>query len=791
MTTPTISNVSGTVGTGNTLTISGANLYDPDTTDWDLTKAESEFNGASFGAMNWSADGSPTLETSGGLIGSKMHHWNPSGARVFPAQHVGRVWKTDASIDGPIYMRGCFKFDTSTDGDGSWPDTYHKLIAHYSYSTGDTNWVNLDATDAGGSKPTRLIVLDDSSNYPSSAVTIIENQWHIVEVKFPWGADLNLKVWWDNVLVFDDDVNDSSDDNASSIEIHENQGDTGAGYDAHYYTDGLVISASRVYSPAVVEIGNSSDYATATKVYQPLESIESDSTEIQVNCDVDGITPTHLWVTNGQNQRSIAYDLSGGANVAPSAGSILFTGYAPDLPGQPLTVSPTPVAISFTGHEPVVSVSASGGQVVFFTEGFEDDSWSSRGWYDGDDPSVDSVVYSPNGGSAALKLSWGEGETSPDSPRRKKFDASESVYMKFDMKLGTSGTTWQGSGETYHPHFIHLLTDSEEDDYAGLADNYLTFYFEPHVFVPWILLQDGERIDQNNLGVDLLGGSAGHAIAGGNGNQTQAGVDETDYYDFGGGDYTNAHVWKSAASDFSNDTWHTVEVYVVMNSVDSTPNADGIIRCWVDGNLVIDKTNVYLRTAQYSDQKFNQFVLAPYIGDGSPIAQDAWIDNLVVANMPEPGGIDMIAMRARNDDGSQATATWIQAQDVTAVTASDKNVRIRASIDNSSGSTTNYKYRLEYKLLSDSTWTPVGTGAVQIAASENISNGGETSTPQLTTPPNRTTNDFVAGKVWDDENGETSVTLNDNKYTELEWCVTFDSGETNPNENYQFRVTRS
>ena len=29
--------------------------------------------------------------------------------------------------------------------------------------------------------------------------------------------------------------------------------------------------------------------------------------------------------------------------------------------------------------------------------------------------------------------------------------------------------------------------------------------------------------------------------------------------------------------------------------------------------------------------QFNQFVIAPYIGDGSPVTQSLWIDNLRVA----------------------------------------------------------------------------------------------------------------------------------------------------------------
>jgi hypothetical protein len=34
--------------------------------------------------------------------------------------------------------------------------------------------------------------------------------------------------------------------------------------------------------------------------------------------------------------------------------------------------------------------------------------------------------------------------------------------------------------------------------------------------------------------------------------------------------------------------------------------------------------------------QFDQLVIAPYIGDGSPISQGLWIDDLTVATGPPP-----------------------------------------------------------------------------------------------------------------------------------------------------------
>ena len=59
------------------------------------------------------------------------------------------------------------------------------------------------------------------------------------------------------------------------------------------------------------------------------------------------------------------------------------------------------------------------------------------------------------------------------------------------------------------------------------------------------------------------------------------------------------------------------------------PNADGIVRGWFDGKLVIDRTDVVLRSTDFPNMKFNQFLLTPYFGPGLlPHEQTLWIDEL-------------------------------------------------------------------------------------------------------------------------------------------------------------------
>lgn len=270
-------------------------------------------------------------------------------------------------------------------------------------------------------------------------------------------------------------------------------------------------------------------------------------------------------------------------------------------------------------------------QTIFFTENFDDVNFASRGWYDVTGGTVDSGNHVV-GSAASFNCHWAQGGTNcaGGTPGRRKFTASPTVYVSFWMKLGSPTVTWQGSGQSFHPHMIYLLTDAD-GDFVGPAWCNLEFLIEPSLFTPRLAASDGKRINTGQLGVNLLGTATPHAIAGGNGSQNPS----SGHYSIGAGTYANGTFWDSVSANFVNDTWHHVEVYVAMNSIQGgIPQADGIIKFWVDGTLVIDHSNVYLRTAQFAAQKFNQLLLSPYIGSGSPVAQDLWIDNLVVADRP-------------------------------------------------------------------------------------------------------------------------------------------------------------
>jgi hypothetical protein len=200
-----------------------------------------------------------------------------------------------------------------------------------------------------------------------------------------------------------------------------------------------------------------------------------------------------------------------------------------------------------------------------------------------------------------------------------------------------------GSGQNFHPHEFHLITDAETDDYIGPSTTHLTTYIEENYLNggrPQLGMTDVSNIDANNINVDLTNVTEQRASAGCNGS--------ADGY-FGdcyqaGSEWRNEKIWRAAQPSFmpnpgpgyKND-WNMVEVYFQLNSiVNGKGQTDGIAQYWFNGQPIIDNHNVVFRTGAHPTMKFDMFVIAPYIGAGSPVVQTMWVDDVVLATGPVP-----------------------------------------------------------------------------------------------------------------------------------------------------------
>jgi hypothetical protein len=239
--------------------------------------------------------------------------------------------------------------------------------------------------------------------------------------------------------------------------------------------------------------------------------------------------------------------------------------------------------------------------VVLFRESFDDPQLHSRGWYDGGKFTISDTR--PYAGPGCIEYAWSTGGTTPASSSgvRRLFDPTDTVYLRFYIKLSEG---WGWSGRSYHPHLMHFMTN-QNHKFHGPAASRLTVYIEPCNGKLRLAAQDIQNKDQPH------GLTQGPLRGGYNGR----------FYD-------------SQEVLFQDDRWHCVEAQFHLNSLDlkaDKANADGVVRGWFDGQLVIDRSDVVLRSPDFPQMKFNQFLLTPYFGSGLlPHAQTLWIDELAV-----------------------------------------------------------------------------------------------------------------------------------------------------------------
>ena len=269
---------------------------------------------------------------------------------------------------------------------------------------------------------------------------------------------------------------------------------------------------------------------------------------------------------------------------------------------------------------------------ILFEEKFEDSNFASRDWYDAPNGVLSATEHIP-GSSSSFECRFLKGATgcAGGSPRRHLFTDSDSIYLSYYIKHSSN---WAGSGKPYHPHIFHFLTN-EDNAYIGPAYTHLTTYVEEAQGYPQLDIQDGQNIDETRVGQDLVGVSESRSVAGCNGVPANIGYDLIDCYLVDVNTHWNGVDWKGPIPYFFNATktnWHFIESYFKLNTISNgIGQPDGIVQYWYDGQLIIDHRNVILRTGAHPNMKFNQFFFGPYIGDGSPIDQTFWIDNLSVA----------------------------------------------------------------------------------------------------------------------------------------------------------------
>lgn len=278
-----------------------------------------------------------------------------------------------------------------------------------------------------------------------------------------------------------------------------------------------------------------------------------------------------------------------------------------------------------------------GGGRLLFEESFEDANLSSRGWYDNTSVLLSTAEHVAGSASSA-QYRFPAAATTPThgSGQRHKFEATASVYVSYYLKYSAN---WVGSGRSYHPHELYILTNLD-GDYAGPANTYMTAYLEHNYQnggLPRLAIQDNKSINtsQGSLPNNLVGVTENRSTGGCNG-IVETNV-QTECY-FNGSYWYNLKQVKGPVvfapgpgPGYKND-WHFVEAFFRLNTVaGGVAQHDGVMQYWANGVLLIDRHDIQYRTANRPEMRFNQLLIGPYIGDGSPVDQSMFIDDLRVA----------------------------------------------------------------------------------------------------------------------------------------------------------------
>lgn len=285
---------------------------------------------------------------------------------------------------------------------------------------------------------------------------------------------------------------------------------------------------------------------------------------------------------------------------------------------------------------------------LLFSESFEDDNWD--GWEDGTDSTgteAGGVVGN------ALKWTWASSATRPTGFSAIRKDFSQSVDEFVVEYLVKYDTGWRGSGAAYHPHLIHIHTTADSQ-YQSPADAHGSIYLEsiadtgsPYTNYPQVAFQDSQRVNYS-LGtppLDLTASTEDRSTGQCNTPYTVHGADVGTCYG-SGTDWWSSFQFLPQDVAIPGGEWVRVTAYIKKNTVsDSVANSDGIVKLWVNDTLTIDSSTVQFFAAENIGTKWSRFLLAPYIGDGSPVEQSVWLDELNVWGVATAGPLRQGAFR--------------------------------------------------------------------------------------------------------------------------------------------------
>ena len=279
---------------------------------------------------------------------------------------------------------------------------------------------------------------------------------------------------------------------------------------------------------------------------------------------------------------------------------------------------------------------------LLFQENFEDANLASRGWYDNTSVLLNATEHIAGSiSSAQYRYPVGAQTPTTGGAQRHKFTPTNSLYVSYYVKYSAN---WVGSNQTYHPHEFYAMSNLD-GDWDGPANNYMTIYLEHNY-------QNGGKpamYIQDNKSINTTSGALPNNLVGATENRSTSGCNGVSESNWSVVSCYNAPPWYNAkgmigpvvfqpnpGAGYKNN-WNFVEAYYQLNTiVNGIGQPDGVMQYWFNGALIIDRQDVLYRTGARPTLQFSQFLIAPYIGDGSPVDQSMFVDNLRVGTSRIP-----------------------------------------------------------------------------------------------------------------------------------------------------------
>ena len=226
----------------------------------------------------------------------------------------------------------------------------------------------------------------------------------------------------------------------------------------------------------------------------------------------------------------------------------------------------------------VLSTLSFSSQAFVIQEDFESGNLAANGWYD---LSVNTSTAQSVSGNSSLEYTFNPGQNA-NGGMRITIPETDTVYLSY-QRMYEDGYDF---GST---HDFYIFADAGL--YQAPTTTKLTAYFEAEY-----------QLAQTTIRAALQANSP----------------------------YNNT--WSEVRSQenvFETGVWHHIEAMVQMND---PGESNGVMRMWVDGELVVERVGLLLRAAGDEDIMFNQVFFGPWIDAGAPQTQKFFTDDVIISD---------------------------------------------------------------------------------------------------------------------------------------------------------------